>query len=58
MWTAEMPPTFLEQLKEKIEADLDDYEARINAYEIWLQAWRARMLGYEGYETTPPVLNA
>lgn len=50
--------TYFEQVMEKIEAELDDYEARINAYEIWLQAWRARMAGYEGYETTPPVSSA
>lgn len=45
-----MKQSYFEQVMKNLEQGLREYESMINAYEIWLQAWRARMLGYEGYD--------
>lgn len=44
------PLTYFEQLKEKIDADLEECERLKDAYEVWLFAWLARHYGYPGYE--------
>lgn len=45
-----MKQSYFEQVMEGIEQHLREYEGMLNAHEIWLQAWRARVAGFEGYD--------
>lgn len=45
-----MKRSYVEQAKQNVEKALKEYEAAINAAEIWLQAYRARTAGFEGYD--------
>lgn len=40
----------IEDHRALVEQALDEYEAALDAFEIWLQAWLARQRGYEGYD--------
>lgn len=40
----------IEDHKQLVEQALDEYEAALNAFEIWLHAYIARQRGYEGYD--------
>ena len=46
----EAATTHIEQCKQNVEQALAEYEAAINAAEIWIQAYRARRCGYQGYD--------